>query len=311
MLHLRLTIPDETVDEVVRHLREADGVAHVAHLRGASVSPPGDLVLCDVVREAANDVIEWLQDRDVHHRGAIVMGSVDAVISNAAAASEASTPGLAADALVWEELEFRAREDAATSTSFGLFMGLAAVIASVGILLDSPILIVGAMVIGPEYGPIAAACIALARRRVVATSRAVATLVIGLALAGVTSLVSTLLFRLLGLAPASYELGERQLTAFISHPDGMAAVVAVVAGAAGMLAVTQGRSGPLVGVLVSVTTIPAAANIGVATAYRAWSDVLGASAQLAINVVGLVAAGVVTLVLQARVTRADPAPTSP
>lgn len=183
-------------------------------------------------------------------------------------------------------------------------------IASAGILLDSPILIVGAMVIGPEYGPIAAACIALARRRHRTAGRAAATLLVGLALAAATSLVATLTFRVLSLAPESYALGERQLTAFISHPDGMAAIVAIVAGIAGMLAVTQGRSGSLVGVLVSVTTIPAAANVGVATAYREWPEVTGAAAQLGVNVVGLLAAGVATLLLQARTTRSDPAPTT-
>jgi uncharacterized hydrophobic protein (TIGR00271 family) len=285
MLHLRLTVPTTTAPEVISHLRDAAGIAHLAHLVGASVTPPGDLVLCEVARETA-----------------------EAVISDAGAAAEAATPGLGADALVWEELEFRARADAVTSTSFAMFMALAAVIASAGILLDSPILIVGAMVIGPEYGPIAAACIALARWRSRAAGRATTTLAIGLALAAFTSLVATAIFRALALAPESYAIGERQLTAFISRPDGMAAVVAIVAGVAGMLAVTQGRSGSLVGVLVSVTTIPAAANVGVATAYGAWSEVGGAAAQLAINIVGLVAAGVVTLLFQARATRADPSP---
>ena len=39
--------------------------------------------------------------------------------------------------------------------SFLVFMSIATVVAGVGILLDAPILIVGAMVVGPEYGPLA------------------------------------------------------------------------------------------------------------------------------------------------------------
>lgn len=304
MLHLRVTVPGTTAPMILEHLRDADGVAHLAHVAGASLVPPGDLVLCDVARESANDVIEWLQDRAVHHDGAIVIEGTEAVISDAGAAAEASALGVGADALVWEQLEYRARADSATSASYGLFMALAAIIASVGILLDSPILIVGAMVIGPEYGPIAAACIALARGRVGSAGRATSTLVVGLLLAAITSFGATTLFRVLAFAPAAYDLGERQLTAFISRPDGMAAVVAVVAGIAGMLAVTQGRSASLVGVLVSVTTIPAAANLGVATAYGEWREVAGAAAQLAINVIGLLAAGVATVVVQARATGA-------
>ena len=78
--------------------------------------------------------------------------------------------------------------------------------------------------------------------------------------------------------------------------------MALVAGVVGMLSLTQARSGALIGVLVSVTTIPAVANIGVATAYGEWSEVGGAALQLGVNVAGLVGAGVVTLVVQERAT---------
>jgi uncharacterized hydrophobic protein (TIGR00271 family) len=115
-------------------------------------------------------------------------------------------------------------------------------------------------------------------------------------------------FRATGLGPDSYDLTDRQLTAFISHPDGMAVVVAVLAGIVGMLSLTEGRSGALVGVLVSVTTIPAVANVGVATAYGEWAEVGGAALQLTLNLVGLTVAGVATLAVQARLT-AHPAAT--
>lgn len=167
--------------------------------------------------------------------------------------------------------------------------------------------------VGPEYGPLSALCVAGVRRRGRSIATAMATLATGIAVAAAAALVSTAAFIATGLAPASYELGDRELTAFISHPDGMAAVVAVLAGVAGMLSLTQGRSGALVGVLVSVTTIPAVANAGVATAYGEWAEVRGAALQLAINVVGLVIAGVATLAVQNRFTaaganRARPAP---
>ena len=39
-----------------------------------------------------------------------------------------------------------------------------------------------------------------------------------------------------------------------------------------MLSLTTAKSGALIGVLISVTTIPAAANIGVAAAYGDWGE---------------------------------------
>ena len=309
MQQLRLIVPCDLLPDVLAGLRESPGVAHLVHFPEATTLPPGELVLCDVVRESVNEVVEWLQDLGVHHQGAIVVDALETVISDAAATAEESAPGYGADALVWEELEFRAREEAMLTPSFLVFMAVAAMIAAAGILLDSPILIVGAMVVGPEYGPVAAICINVVRRRRKAFAAA-ATLAVGLAVGALGSYVATVGFRLTRIAPEGYEIGSRQLTAFISKPDGMAAVVAVLAGIIGMLSLSEARSASLIGVLVSVTTIPAVGNIGAATAYGEWSEVGGAAMQLALNVVGLILAGVVTLVVQARMTAAPTGPSA-
>ncbi len=305
MVHLRLIVPPDLAGSVFDQLVAMPGVAHVVKVERVEAKPPGQLILCDVAREAANDVVEWLQRQGVHHRGAITVEALEAVVSDAAERASAEAPGHAADALIWEELEARARSDSILTASFLVFIGIAAVIAGVGILLDAPILLVGAMVVGPEYGPLSALCVATVRRRSAAVGTAAATLVTGLVAASAAALVATVVFRVTGLAPEVYELSDRELTAFISHPDGMAAVVAVLAGIVGMLSLTQARSGALIGVLVSVTTIPAAANVGVATAYGEWAEVGGASLQLGVNLLGLVVAGVITLAVQGRAT--DPA----
>jgi uncharacterized hydrophobic protein (TIGR00271 family) len=297
-----LIVPTDLVDQVVADLRTTTGVAHLVRVPTGYSTPAGELVLCDVVREAGNGVIEWLQRLNVHHRGAITVETLDTVVSDAAAAAEAQAPGYAADALVWEEIEARARDDATLTTSYLVFMSIAAVIAGIGILLDSPVLIVGAMVVGPEYAPLSALCVAVVRRRAHPATEAAITLAVGLSIAAAVAFVATAVLRVTNVAPENYVLGERQLTAFISDPDALAAVVAVLAGVVGMLALTEGRGGTLIGVLVSVTTIPAVANMGVAAAYGEWTEVGGAAAQLAINVVGLVTAGVVTLAVQSRFT---------
>ena len=67
------------------------------------------------------------------------------------------------DAVVWEEVEARTSENIELTGNFLAFMVLACLIASVGIFLDSPILIVGAMIVGPEFGPLAGLCVAVGR----------------------------------------------------------------------------------------------------------------------------------------------------
>lgn len=305
MVHLRLIVPEHLAALVVARLNATDCVAHVVQFRTTSSTPEGAVMYCDVVREGADGVIEWLRSLGVHHSGAIVIEDLAAAVSDAADRAADRTPGEASDALVWDELESRARDDAVLSVSYLVFISIAAIIAAVGILLDSSVLVVGAMVVGPEYGPLAALCVASVRRRRHIVRHALTTLTVGLVAAAIAAFIATLLFRATGLTPGAYDLNRRQLTSFISHPDGMAAVVAVLAGVAGMLSLTEARAGALIGVLVSVTTIPAAANVGLGTAYGQWTEVRGASLQLLVNIAGLAVAGVATLVVQARLTGVD------
>lgn len=42
---------------------------------------------------------------------------------------------------------------------------IACLLGAVGVVTDSPVTVVGAMVLGPEYGPLAALAVAVVRRR--------------------------------------------------------------------------------------------------------------------------------------------------
>ena len=143
--------------------------------------------------------------------------------------------------------------------------------------------------------------LALVRRRRGRRSWHCRAITIGVVVAAAVAFVATVAFRVTGIAPDAYDIADRQLTAFISRPDGWQPSSPCWPESWHAVA-DQGRSGALIGVLVSVTTIPAIGNIGAAAAYRSWHDVGGATLQLAINVTGLVAAGALTLAVQARST---------
>jgi uncharacterized membrane protein len=67
-----------------------------------------------------------------------------------------------------------------------------------------------------------------------------------------------------------------------------------------VLSLTSAKSGALIGVLISVTTIPSAANIGVAAAYGNWGQAGRAAEQLGINLGAITLAGIATLYVQRR-----------
>jgi uncharacterized hydrophobic protein (TIGR00271 family) len=298
MVHLRIVAPGALADKIVALLCAASAVTNVVHFRDAAHKPEGDLILCDVAREDASLIIADLKDLQVQHVGSIAVELIDSSISDVARAAEHAAPGLPSDAVVWEEVESRTSEQTELSVSFTLFMILAMQIAAVGIVLDQPILIVGAMVVGPEFGPLAAMCVAIVRRQPRLARRSLRALAVGFPIGTAAALVSSIILIAVDAFPDNY--GTHEFTDFISNPDFLSFFVAVVAGVAGMLSLTTAKSGALIGVLVSVTTIPAASNVGVAAAYGEWDAAGGAAEQLVINLGGIVVAGVVTLTIQNR-----------
>jgi uncharacterized hydrophobic protein (TIGR00271 family) len=298
VVHLRIVVPSHDAEHALDLLRETPSVCNLVYLERAAQKPEGDVILCDVAREDASVIVSDLKEFGIHHEGSIAIEDIDSMLSDAAVRAEKAAAGMPSDAVVWEEVETRTSENTELSASFLLFMVLACLIASVGVLLESPILIIGAMVVGPEFGPIAGLCVAAVQRRGELVKRSLLPLLIGFP-AGITAAyLFALAVKLTGLTPDEFSASVHPFTQFISHPDAFSFIVALFAGTAGMLSLTNAKSGALVGVLISVTTIPAAANIGVAAAYLEWGEWRGAQAQLAVNLSAILLAGITTLFIQ-------------
>jgi uncharacterized hydrophobic protein (TIGR00271 family) len=298
MNHVRIVVPRGRTPDVLRVLQRAPSVVNVVHLPDAVLDPKGDLVLCDIAREDTSVVIGELRALGIEHGGSISLEEVEIQLSDAAREAIRTAPGAPADAVVWEQVEERTSERAELSASFLVFMVVATLIAAAGILTDSQVLIIGAMVVGPEFGPLAGFCVAVVQQRLTLARRSLLALAVGFPSGILATAAMTGLLRWTGPAPETVEATSRPATYFISHPNTFTVIVAVLAGIAGMLSLTTAKSGALVGVLISVTTIPAAANVGVASAYGDWAEFRGAIAQLSLNLVSIVGAGIGTLLLQ-------------
>ncbi len=177
-------------------------------------------------------------------------------------------------------------------------MVMATLLAGIAIILDSGILAVGAMVLGPEFGAIAALGVALIRRRWQLLRMAARTLVVGFSAAILLTFLISLGGRWLGWVTIEDLTSRRMATDFIYHPDRWSIVVAVLAAAAGVLSLTSAKVGGLSGVFISVTTIPAAGNVALGLAFGDWGEVRGSGLQLLINIAGMAVAGWATLWIQ-------------
>ncbi|MFD3824963.1 DUF389 domain-containing protein [Streptomyces sp. NPDC058625] len=298
MLHLRLITPAHQTDDVCRLVRETVGTTHLVVLPGAARDPVGDVVMCDVAREAGNDLLSGLQRLGLDTSGSIAMENIELSLSERAERAEEEAPGEAADAVLWEHLAEETHEESTLSVTYLSFMTLATMIAACGVVLDNAILIVGAMAVGPEFGPLTGVSTALVRRRPRLALRSVIALLVGFAVAMAVTVGFSLLMDAFGLFTEARLEGERPQTGFVYAPDWFSFVVAVLAGTAGTLSLTSAKSGALVGVAISVTTIPAAANAAVALSYGDAGQTWGSTQQLLLNLLGITLAGILTLLTQ-------------
>ena len=296
MLHIRIISPHERSDAVVETLRDYVGVAHVVRIPGVAVEPAGDLIEADVTREAANELLKELRALELRTEGAITVELLDMVLSKAADRAEHDAPGDPGDAVVWDELLERTNEDSTLSGTFLAFLCLACLLAAVGVVTDSPVTVVGGMVVGPEFGPLGGIAVAIVRRRYALARRSVLALAVGFPLAMVVTGLGALAAQSLGWMTMRDVTTADQLD-FIYQVGPFSLVVALLAGAAGMLSLVSAKSAALVGVFISVTTVPAAGYAVVAATLGQWRVAAESTAQLVINLIGIVVAGVAVLLV--------------
>ncbi len=298
VLTIRVSVPEALSTQVVELLHADVAVSSLAVVRGASLDPPGDVVLADIAREGVNPVVDRLHEMGVTDKGTIHVEPVQAWLSRRGLEAEKRTPGSSADSVVWVDVTQRAYEESELNWTYLSFMTLATLLASIAIVLDSQVLVIGAMVLGPEFVPIAALGLALVRRRRSLFGRAARTLILGFATSIVLATLAALLARWLGWVDIGDITGRRPDTEFIYSPDRWSFVVAVIAAAAGVLSLTSAKVGGLSGVFISVTTVPASGNVALGLAFGAWDEVRGSGLQLVLNLSGMALAGWATLALQ-------------
>jgi uncharacterized hydrophobic protein (TIGR00271 family) len=302
VLHLRAVCPPERTTEVVEFLRGHAGTAHLVAHRGVAVQPEGDLIEADIAREAADEIVDALCALHLDRSGGITLEALDTALSDAADAAEEAAPGEGADAVVWQELLGRTGEESRWNLTFQAFLVIACLLAAVGVVTDSAVTIVGAMVVGPEFGPLAAIAVGLVLRRRDLIGRAGVALLVGFPVSMAITLGAALLGSVTGVFDPSAIVDNHEVD-FVYQVGVASFVVALLAGAAGMLAMTSAKSAALVGVFISVTTVPAAGYAMVAAVAGRWDRTGYSLLQLLVNLLGIVLAAAVVLLVRRRKQR--------
>ena len=296
--HVRLVSAPDRTRELVEALAADSGVSNLLVLSGAAVGPASDAIQFDLRPRSANSVFRHLQAFQHDRGGTFAVDYVDATLGERVPPASEHFLVQRDVAPVWDVVEARIRSDAVYAPSFYILLAIAGLIGAVGILTNSQILIVGAMVVGPEYNAIMGVALGFDKRTRRPVIRGLLALLAGFSAAMFLTLLFALAIRWSGHTPKLYSLGVRPVSSLIDNPNLFSVVVAVLAGIVGVVSLTEARASALIGVFISVTTIPAAADVGLSIGYASWSEARGSALQLLLNVAVLIAMGVLVLRIQ-------------
>jgi hypothetical protein len=152
VLHLPIIAPPSASAAAPAALLAEPGATHISVQEGAAVQPEGDVIEADVTREAVDRVLDRLLELGIEHDGGVTLQAIDTTLSDQATAAERAVPGDPDDAVICEQVVARTGDDSRLSVSFQAFLTIACLLAAIGAVTNSPVTVVGAMVLGPEFG---------------------------------------------------------------------------------------------------------------------------------------------------------------
>jgi uncharacterized hydrophobic protein (TIGR00271 family) len=300
VFHLRAYVRPDQVDEVARLLQGHPGARHIV-FSGTTADTRAALVTAELDDDTADAAVADLTTFGVQADD-LSIARVQVVRPMTAEGYRIELSSTK-DTLVWSEVADEAVENVGVRPSYLVYMAVAGVIACFGVLTHSAVLIVGAMAVSPDLLPLTAAAVAVVARRPLLAGRALGTLLPGLITAVFAAWLVTLALRATGVVSADADI-HTGVVYGLAHVSVTTLCVAAAAGVAGMLSF-ESRSSFAVGVAISVTTIPAAAYVGVAAGLGAWPGAGGALTVLVVNLVVLLMAGTATLGIQSLVSHPD------
>jgi uncharacterized hydrophobic protein (TIGR00271 family) len=297
MFKLTAICPPDQTSAVVAALGQQPEARNVIRLPAAEVETGKDVVMAFLHDDAADAVFGHLRAIRDWQAGELSIIHVDMVVRHDLAQLDADSGEEEGGTIGWEMILVRAHEEARLSWPYLVFMACAGLIAAGGLLRDMPILIVGAMSLSPDLAPANAIAVALTAGAFRRMLKALGTLVVGLFVGMFVAFVVTATLQAIGVVGSGITAVDDLLTAYVTVVQPVTVVVAITAGVAAMTAFVTEQGLTAVGVAISVTTIPAAAYVGVALASGAYGSALDALGVLVVNIIFLVLAQCLTLVV--------------
>jgi uncharacterized hydrophobic protein (TIGR00341 family) len=262
----------------------------------------GDRIHMKILVSTGNTetVLDLLESRYSHMEGfRIILLPVEATIPRLKPEEQTSAEKKAASSSKqavsrWirvsrEELYADIEKTVGISRVFFAMVFLSSIVASIGILRNNIVFIIGAMVIAPILGPNVALSLATTLGDISLSRRAVRAIGFGVLTALVSSMAIGMIF------DVNPEIPELMARTEVSLGD---IVLALAAGSAAALSFTSDLFSALIGVMVAVALLPPLVTFGMLTASNQWELAVGSLYLFLINLICVNLAGVVTFLFQ-------------
>ena len=293
---VQVMIPAGKRAAVVRALEE-EGVDYVVTDETSNREYTG-VATFPLPKAAVEPVLERLREAGIDDRTYTVIVAAETVISRRFEELEeeyAEESDRDEDRISRQELQAKADELASGMRTYVMMTVISAVIATAGLLLDSPATVVGSMVIAPLIGPAMSAAIGTVVDDEEMFRRGVRMQLVGVVVAIGAATLFAVSLRTLGLVPPGLDPLELAEVAERLAPNVLVLAVAIGAGVAGIVSLMSGISATLVGVMIAVALIPPAAAVGIGIAFSIPRLVIGAGVIVAVNVLSINLAALVML----------------
>jgi len=289
---IQATVPEDVRPAVEEALNEAGIDYFATHETGTEEYE--QVVYLSLPEEDVEDVLDDLYSAGLSGDDHVVLIDTEVDIFGHTDDGDAGTSSSHAR-IAAAELQGKTEDLLPDSRTFVIMMVLSAVVATTGVLLDSAAVVVGSMVLAPLFGPAVGAAVGTVIDDSDLFWRGVVLQLLGVVLAVVAATIFATVMRVAYLVPASFAVTAAPQIVERLSPDLLSLVVALVAGAAGIISIATASGRALVGVMMAAALLPPAAVVGVGLAWFEPGIAVHSGILLTVNLLAINFAGLVTL----------------
>ncbi|RKD97563.1 TIGR00341 family protein [Halopiger aswanensis] len=183
-----------------------------------------------------------------------------------------------------EEMQSHAKDLTPQFNTYLVMTIMSVVVATAGLLLDSPAVVVGSMVIAPLIGPALGASVGTVINDRALFRRGIKLQAIGLGAGVATAALFAFTVRTTGLISPMLNIYEISEIEGRLTPDLLSLAIAIGAGVAGAWTLTAGTSTALVGVMIAAALVPPLGVVGIGIAWGLPSVAVAAGILVLVNI---------------------------